>query len=57
MVLLISLVVLLLCDGGGYWGYNTYGPGGGLGIVGVVLLILVLLLLLGGGGHGLSLRW
>ena len=50
--MLILLILLLLLFGGGFWGYRSYGPGGGLGIGGVILIILIVWLVLGGGlGH------
>jgi hypothetical protein len=48
--MLILIVLLLVLFGGGFWGYQSYGPPGGLGIGGIVLLILVFYLLL---GHGI----
>lgn len=46
--MLLLLIVLILIFGGGYWGYNRYGTGGGIRIVGLVLIIVVLLYLFGG---------
>jgi len=50
VLMLILIVLLLVLFGGGFWGYQSYGPPGGLGIGGIVLLILVFYLLL---GHGI----
>lgn len=44
-LLLIILLVLLLAGGG--FGYRTYGPVGGSGIVGTILIIILVLYLLG----------
>jgi hypothetical protein len=46
-LLLIILLVLLLAGGGGYWGYSTWGPSGGFGVLGTVLLIVLVLWLVG----------
>lgn len=47
-MLILIIVLLLLFGGGGFWyGNRTWGPNGGIGIVGIVLFILVLYLLLG----------
>lgn len=44
-LLLIILLVVLLAGGG--WGYRSYGPVGGSGIVGTILIIILVLWLLG----------
>ena len=36
MLLLIIVLLLLFGGGGGYYGYSRWGPGGGVGIVGLV---------------------
>jgi hypothetical protein len=43
----IILILLLVGGGGGWYGYNTWGAGGGIGILGVVLLIFVLYFVFG----------
>lgn len=48
MSLILLIIILLLLFGGGYYGYRRCGPGGGIGIVGVVLIVPVVLYLLGG---------
>jgi hypothetical protein len=35
--MLIIILVLLFAGGEGYYGHRTWGPGGGIGIVGAVL--------------------
>jgi hypothetical protein len=47
MLLLIIVLILLFGVGGGYYGYNQWGPSGGFGIVGTILLIVPILYLLG----------
>jgi hypothetical protein len=44
MLLIILIVVLFLCLGGGAWGHSTYGYAGWspLGLVLIVLLLLFL---------------
>jgi len=53
MSLLLIIVLLLLLFGGGFWGYRSYGPGAGIGWVGV-LLIIILILYLTGNLHGVG---
>ena len=48
MLLLIILLVLLFGGGGGYYGYRSYGFGGGLAPILVVNLIVYLLVGRGG---------
>jgi len=48
VILLLIILLLVFGGGGGYYGYRTWGPGGGIGVGGVVLIILVLLYLFGG---------
>ena len=48
LIVLIIILLLVFGGGGGYYGYRTWGPGGGIGIVGAVVIILVLLYLFGG---------
>ena len=48
-LLLIILLVLLLGGGGGYYGYSTYGAGGGIGILGAVLIVALVVFLFGRG--------
>ena len=43
LILLIVVILLLFGGGGGYYAYNSWGPQGGIGIVGLVLIIVVLL--------------
>ena len=38
-LILLIFVLLLLAGGGGYYGYSTWGPSGGIGVVGLVLII------------------
>jgi hypothetical protein len=45
-LLILILIVVLLGGGGGYYGYRSYGPIGGLG---VVLLIVVIAWVFGRG--------
>ena len=50
-MLMIALIVILLPAfgiGGGYYGYQRWGTGGGVGIFGLVLIILVLFYVFGG---------
>jgi hypothetical protein len=47
MLLLIIVLLLLFGAGGGFYGYNRWGYGGGIGIVGTVLVIIALLYLMG----------
>jgi hypothetical protein len=47
MLLIIILLLLVFGVGGGYYGYNQWGTGGGLGIFGLVLLIALILYLTG----------
>jgi len=49
MVLLLIFVLLFCGLGGGFYGYNRYGTGGGLGIGGIFLVLLVLFCLFGRG--------
>ena len=44
---LILIILLVLLLGGGFWGYRTYGPGGGLAWVGIIQLIILVLYLTG----------
>jgi hypothetical protein len=53
MSLLLIIVLLVLLFGGGFWGYRSYGPGAGIGWVGV-LLIIILILYLTGNLHGVG---
>jgi hypothetical protein len=55
MLLLILVLLLVFGFGGGYYGYNNYGPRGGIGIFGAVILIVIVLYFIGG-LHGSSLR-
>jgi hypothetical protein len=48
MLWIIILVLLLFGLPGGFYGYNHWGAGGGLGIVGLVLLVLLLFYFIGG---------
>jgi Protein of unknown function (DUF3309) len=48
MLFIILILLLLFGFGGSYWGYNNYGPGGGIGIFGVILIIFLLLYFFGG---------
>ena len=47
MLLLLVIVLLIVLFGGGFYGYNRWGYGGGLGVVGTVLVIVLILWLLG----------
>jgi len=47
-LILVILLLLLLGGGGGYYGYSTWGPAGGISIVGLVLIILLVFYLVGG---------
>ena len=47
-LLLLIVVLLFLLGGGGYYGYRRWGPGGGIGIVGMVLINLGVLYVFGG---------
>lgn len=48
-ILIVILIILLLGGGGGYyWGNVNWGPGGGIGILGVVLVICLIVWLLQG---------
>lgn len=51
-ILLIVILVIVFGGGGGYYGYRTWGPTGGIGIVGVVLIIAVLWYLFSGSRRG-----
>lgn len=46
MTLLLVILIVVLLLGGGF-GYRSYGPRGGLGIVGAILLVVLVLWLLG----------
>ena len=48
MLLLIILLILIFGLGGPYYGYNNYGPTGGL--VPLIILVVILFLIFGGGG-------
>ena len=45
--ILLILLVLAVCSGGGLYGFRTWGPyyGGGIGLGGIVVILLVLYLL------------
>jgi hypothetical protein len=47
MLLIIIILVLVFGVGGGYWGNRQWGPGGGLGVVGLILVILLICWLAG----------
>ena len=49
MLLLIIVLFLIFGCGGGYYGYQNWGPQGGIGIGGILLLLLVLFLFFGRG--------
>jgi hypothetical protein len=51
MLLIFVLLILFFGLGGGYWGYTTYGPRGGFGIVGLLILLLLLFYFFGGGPY------
>jgi hypothetical protein len=46
LIALIIIILLLGGFGGGFYGYNHYGPGPGLGILGTVLVIALIIYLL-----------
>ena len=48
LIVLIIILAIRFGGGGGYYGCRTWGPSGGIGIVGLVLIVLVLLCLFGG---------
>lgn len=48
MILLLLVLLLVFGLGGGYWGATNWGPGGGIGIFGIVLIVLVVYYLMHG---------
>ena len=47
MLLVILVLLILFGTGGGYYGYNRWGPMGGGSFLGTALLVLLVLYLLG----------
>lgn len=59
MFLILLIILLLFCFGGGMYGHRVGNVGygyGGFGLAGILLLIVILWLLFGGGGYGYY-RW